>query len=75
MITVRVDPELCLESGQCIAALPGVFGIDNGVVRLVGPDSIGPILVDPADEHRLRRAADRCPAAAIVVEQSEGGGF
>ena len=67
MITVQVDPELCLESGQCIAAVPTLFGFDGGVVSLLGENPIGPVPVGPADEQRVRQAADRCPAAAIVV--------
>ncbi|NGO12173.1 ferredoxin [Streptomyces sp. HC44] len=60
---VEVDDRKCLAVGNCAAAAPAVFDQrdDDGAVMLLD--------ATPAErEHeRVREAALRCPAAAIVL--------
>ncbi|MFD5805801.1 MULTISPECIES: ferredoxin [unclassified Streptomyces] len=61
---LRVDRELCLGTGVCALIAPEVFDQDDdeGKVTLIdaAPRSA-------ADASAARRAANQCPAGAIVV--------
>jgi ferredoxin len=70
MATVSVDPDLCLEAGQCARLIPHLFMLDDsGPVRLAGDRPTGPTTVDSADTEQVHHAAATCPAAAITVEE------
>ena len=64
-LQVLIDRELCIGAGDCVATAPTVFGLD--AQRRV-------VLLDPltADEGTLWRAATRCPADAIILEDEAG---
>ena len=64
-LRVLVDREACIGSGDCVAAAPSAFRLDerNRVV-LLDPRSV--------DARTLRRAAERCPTDAIILEDAEG---
>ncbi|MFE9411107.1 ferredoxin [Streptomyces sp. NPDC006704] len=62
--TVRVDPQLCLASGMCAGAAPGVFALDGGHARVL-PDGVEP-------DELLLDIADACPAQAITVSDASG---
>jgi len=62
---VRVDRELCIGVGNCVAFAPSVFALDGEKKAVV---------LDPAsvDEKTLLDAADSCPEQAIIVEDDDG---
>ena len=62
---VRVDRDLCIGVGNCVAYAPTVFVLDedNKAVVLT-PSSV--------DEDTLLEAAESCPENAITVEDDEG---
>jgi ferredoxin len=62
---VLVDRALCIGSADCVAAAPTVFGLDaRRRVLLLDPTTV--------DERTLRRAAERCPTDAIILEDEHG---
>ena len=66
-LRVRIDQELCMSSGRCVADEPGAFGFDD--------DELSVLLPGAADlsEERLRRAARMCPGQAIILVSDDGG--
>lgn len=64
-LKVRVDRDLCIGVGNCVAFAPTVFAFDAEKKAVVlDPDSV--------DEKTLLEAADSCPEQAIIVEDDEG---
>ncbi|TAK33157.1 MAG: ferredoxin [Chloroflexota bacterium] len=62
---VRVDRELCLSAGNCIAIAPTVFEFDEERKAVVlDPTSV--------DDDTLLEAAESCPFDAIIVEDEQG---
>jgi ferredoxin len=60
---VRVDEHKCIGAGQCVLRAPKVFDQrEDGIVILL--DATPP----PALHEATRKAADVCPAEAIVIE-------
>ena len=59
-LSLRVDRELCIGSGQCVHWAPGVFDQDERAIALV---------VDPRGEpeHKVLQAVLGCPMQAIAV--------
>jgi len=64
-VKVRVDRDLCIGVGKCVAYAPTVFQLDEENKAVV---------LDPAstDDDTLLEAAKSCPESAIVVEDDEG---
>lgn len=64
VVSVRVERDLCIGSGNCVRLAPSVFALDSEQIALV---------VDPsaADGTTLERAASRCPAGAIFLGEDE----
>lgn len=64
---VRVDRDLCISAGNCVANAPSVFELDQEAIAVV---------LDPRGrsvrEHVLWAAAKDCPTAAIVLEDENG---
>ena len=62
---VRVDRELCIGVGNCVAFAPTVFELDEENKAVV---------LDPAsvDDDTLMEAAESCPESAIIVEDDDG---
>jgi ferredoxin len=61
---IKVDPELCIGSGNCVHMAPGVFELDEAdVAAVVDPNAA------PAED--IRKAERSCPTAAISVEEDE----
>ena len=62
-MTVRLDQDRCVASGQCVLAAPDVFDQrdEDGIAVLLDPD--------PSTDHgeAVRHAAAVCPALAITV--------
>ena len=62
---VRVDRDLCIGVGNCVAFAPTVFKLDEENKAVVlDPSSI--------DDATLLEAAESCPEQAISVEDDEG---
>lgn len=61
-MTVQVDGDRCISSGECEHLAPRTFAIDDdGVSTVVG--------VDEGDAELILRAASSCPARAIAVHR------
>jgi ferredoxin len=62
---VKVDRELCVGIGNCVAVAPEVFKLDEENKAVV---------VDPAGaaEKTIRLAAGSCPVSAIILEDDNG---
>ena len=61
-ITVRVDENRCVGSGDCAIVAPGAFEVDEetGLARVL-PGAAS------TDAARLQRAAHSCPTVAIAL--------
>jgi ferredoxin len=63
---VKIDRDLCIGVGNCVAIAPTVFELDeeNKVV-----------LIDTkmVDDETLMEAAESCPVNAIIIEDDRGG--
>lgn len=62
---VRVDRDLCIGVGNCVAFAPTVFKFDTENKAVVlDPSSV--------DDSTLLEAAESCPEQAIIVENDQG---
>lgn len=62
---VRIDRELCIGVGNCVAYAPTAFELDHENKAVVlDPSSV--------DDNTLLEAAKSCPENAIIVEDDEG---
>ena len=62
---VRVDRDLCIGVGNCVAYAPTVFTLDEeNKAVILDPSSV--------DDDTLLEAAESCPENAIIVEDDEG---
>ena len=62
---VRVERELCIGVGNCVALAPTVFEFDEeNKATVLDPSSV--------DDDTLLEAAESCPENAIIVEDDEG---
>ena len=62
---VRVDRDLCIGVGNCVAYAPAVFVLDEENKAVVLDSS-------SVDDTTLLEAAESCPVSAIIVEDDEG---
>ena len=62
---VRVDRDLCIGVGNCVAFAPTVFALDEQKKAVV-------LDASSVDEFTLLEAAKSCPEAAIILEDEEG---
>jgi ferredoxin len=62
---VRVDRDLCIGVGNCVAFAPTVFALDEQKKAVV-------LDASSVDEFTLLEAAKSCPEAAIILEDDEG---
>lgn len=61
---VRIDRELCLESGQCAYMQPTVFELDaTGTPQVIIAE-----LNDDAVRQAARDAEELCPSQAIIID-------
>ena len=62
---VRVDRDLCVGIGNCVAVAPKVFQLDNqNKARVLDYSSIS--------DDKIMSAAESCPVNAIIVEDDKG---
>lgn len=66
-ISVSIDPDLCIGSGECVRRVPIAFVIDEDAGVSVPRPSVSQ--ASPAD---LREAARNCPTSAITVTDDGG---
>lgn len=66
VVRVRVDPEVCIASGECARAVPEIFGqrVTDGSVTLL-EESLPLALRD-----RVRAAVIDCPSGAIGISRA-----
>jgi ferredoxin len=64
-VKVRVDRDLCIGLGNCIAYAPTVFLLDEeGKAIVLDATSV--------DDETLMEAAESCPENAIIIDSDEG---
>ena len=63
MAKVRVIPELCISSGNCVDVAGEVFDMDDDGLVVAHLDDVDGELRD-----RVERAANLCPVQAILLE-------
>jgi len=64
-VKVKVDRDLCIGVGNCVAFAPSVFKLDAEGKAVV-------LDVSSVDEFTLLEAAKSCPEQAIIIEDDEG---
>jgi ferredoxin len=62
MVTVRVDPDLCVGHGRCYVLADDVFGADEFGHCIVLEEQVSAAL-----EGQARMGADNCPEQAITI--------
>lgn len=64
---ILVDRDRCEGHGQCVAAAPDVFDLDeDGIAVLRTPDALSADLAEAA-----AAAAEVCPVAALALEANK----
>jgi ferredoxin len=63
---VRVDPEICISTGNCVRRAPEAFAFGDDDVSVPGPGA-----ADLPDEE-LVQIARSCPVAAIRLFDEDG---
>lgn len=62
---IRVDRDLCIGVGNCVAYAPTAFELDEeNKAVILDPSSV--------DDNTLLEAAKTCPESAILVEDDKG---
>lgn len=64
--TVKVDRDLCIGAGSCVAVAPKVFALDNEAKAILLPTA------GEEDDNTVLEAAKSCPVAAIIVTDETG---
>ncbi len=64
--TIRIDQELCISSGKCVADAPGSFRFDDEELAEVIPGGEG------IDSEGLLAVARNCPGRAITLVDDAG---
>jgi ferredoxin len=62
---VRIDRDLCVGIGNCVAVAPAVFKLDKENKATVQDQS-------SVSEEKLMSAAESCPLNAVIVEDDQG---
>ncbi|MDP2917197.1 MAG: ferredoxin [Dehalococcoidia bacterium] len=62
---VKVDRDICIGVGNCVAFAPTVFKLDDENKAVV-------LDVASADEKTIMEAAESCPVSAIIIEDDNG---
>ncbi len=62
---VKIDRDLCVGIGNCVAAAPTVFQLDKENKAIV-------LDISSAEKDKIMTAAESCPMNAIIIEDDEG---
>jgi ferredoxin len=64
-LSIKIDRELCMGSGNCAFHAPNTFDLD---------DEMKVVVVDPAGdpEDKIRLAVEGCPTLALSIDESAG---
>jgi ferredoxin len=62
---VKIDRDLCVGIGNCVAVAPTVFKLDKENKAIVQDQS-------SLSEEKLMSAAESCPMNAVIVEDDQG---
>lgn len=64
-LTIKIDRELCMGSGNCAFHAPNTFDLD---------DEMKAVVVDPAGDpdDKIRLAVGGCPTLALSIDESSG---
>lgn len=65
-LSIRVDRDLCIGAGTCVALAPKAFVLD---------DEAKAVILETADQETIETiimAAQACPARAIIIENDKG---
>lgn len=62
---VKVDRDLCVGIGNCVAMAPTVFKLDGHSKAVV-------LDISSINEDKLMSAAESCPVNAIIIEDDQG---
>jgi len=65
-MTVRIDRDTCIGSGNCVKVAPEVFELDDEQITSFRPDAEAP------DRERLLEAIRVCPVYALQAMNSQG---
>ena len=64
-LTIKVDKELCISVGSCVAIAAKTFQLDDeGIAYITDPDG--------DNEAAIIAAAQSCPTKAIIIEDENG---
>ena len=62
---VKIDRDLCVGLGNCVAFAPEIFKLDNeNKATVVKHESV--------DDQTLFAAAESCPVKAVIIEDDKG---
>ena len=62
---VKIDRDLCVGIGNCVAVAPTVFKLDSSNKATV-------MDITTVSEDKIMSAAESCPVNAVIVEDDEG---
>jgi ferredoxin len=62
---VKIDRDLCVGIGNCVAVAPTVFKLDKENKAIVQDQS-------SVSDEKLMSAAESCPMNAVIVEDDQG---
>lgn len=62
---VRIDRDLCIGIGNCVAIAPSVFQLDNQNKAVIKDAT-------SVTEDKIMSAAESCPVNAVIVEDDQG---
>jgi ferredoxin len=65
-LTIRIDRDLCIGSGNCVNLAPEIFEIDEGNLVEFRDDT------PDIDQGRLMEACGICPVDALIAEGEDG---
>jgi ferredoxin len=64
-LSIKIDRELCMGSGNCAFHAPNTFDLDDEM-KVVVVDAAG----DP--DENIRLAVEGCPTLALSIDESSG---
>jgi ferredoxin len=65
-LTVRIDRELCIGSGNCVKVAPDLFELDEEVICSFAPSA------DTTPPEKIIDACEVCPVQALFVIDKNG---